>query len=305
MDLPVTIPISKSFNAYPVRVVHMEPTNVCNAACPQCARELESTFDKNDHRHLTVDQVEKLLRPEDIAQLHNMFMCGNYGDPAAANHVFELYQHFRKHNPTITLGMNTNGSLRTPSWWRDLAKVLCFPKDYVVFSIDGLEDTNHIYRVNTVWKKIMENAQAFIDAGGSAHWDMLVYRHNEHQVDQAQELAEKMGFKWFRVKVSKRPLIQNLQYPDNWNVPAVKTGPIKCISENNQSVYIDARGQVSPCCWHGYKSTPLTMFENLKQSWTSSNPDKTCAKTCRIDNNQTTSFTDQFQRDVEFSKCHD
>lgn len=296
------IPIVKSFDDYPVRILHIEPTNVCNAACPQCPRELESTFDKNDHRHLTVEQVQRLLGTDDIAQLYNMFMCGNYGDPAAANHVFELCDYFRQHNPIITLGMNTNGSLRTPAWWRELAKVFCLPKDYVVFSIDGLEDTNHIYRVNTVWRKIMENAEAFIEAGGSAHWDMLVYKHNEHQVDQAQELAEKMGFKWFRVKVSKRPLVQNLQYPSNWSIPAKKFGPIRCISEANQSVYIDARGQLSPCCWHGFKSTPLSSFTDLKKSWDSDNPDRTCAKTCRVGKEETTSFVDQYQRDVEFVK---
>lgn len=301
MDLPVTIPILKSFNDYPVRIVHMEPTNVCNAACPQCPRESDPLFDKNDHRHLTVEQVEKLLGPDDIAQLYNMFMCGNLGDPAAATYVFELYEHFRKHNPTITLGMNTNGSLRTPDWWRNLAGILNQPKDYVVFSIDGLEDTNHIYRVNTVWKKIMENASAFIEGGGLAHWDMLVYRHNEHQVEQAQELAEKMGFKWFRVKVSKRPLVKNLEYPNNWTVPLRrKSGPIKCISEADRSVYIDARGQISPCCWHGYNSTPLLSFTDLKDSWNTDHPDKVCAKTCSVGDDQTTTFVDQYQREVEF-----
>jgi MoaA/NifB/PqqE/SkfB family radical SAM enzyme len=250
-----------------------------------------------------VQQVEQLMGPDDIAYLYNMFMCGNWGDPAAAKYVFELYDHFRKHNPNITLGMNTNGSLRTPDWWRKLATILNQPNDYVIFSIDGLEDTNHIYRVNTVWEKIMENASAFIEAGGSAHWDMLVYRHNEHQVDQIQELAEKMGFKWFRVKVSKRPLKKNLEYPTSWRIPLLrKTGPIKCISESDQSVYIDARGQISPCCWQGYNNIPLSSFTDLKESWNTDQPNKVCAKTCSIGIDQTTTFVDQYQREVQFTK---
>jgi hypothetical protein len=44
-----------------------------------------------------------------------------------------------------------------------------------------LEDTNHLYRENVEWKKIMENARAFISAGGTAHWDMLIFDHNKHQ----------------------------------------------------------------------------------------------------------------------------
>ena len=52
----------------------------------------------------------------------------------------------------------------------------------VIFSLDGLEDTNHIYRVGVQFKKVMENTQAFINAGASAHWDMLVFKHNKHHV---------------------------------------------------------------------------------------------------------------------------
>lgn len=300
MGLPVTIPMSKSFNGYPVRVVHLEPTDVCNAACPQCLRELDQYFSKQTQHHLTVNHIQQLLSPEDIAQLDKMFMCGNYGDPAAASHVFDLYQHFRTHNPTIVLGMNTNGSLRTPQWWRELAAILNQPHDYVVFSIDGLADTNHIYRVNTVWAKLMENAQAFIDAGGSAHWDMLVFRHNEHQVDAAQELAQQMGFKWFRAKVSKRPAVGKIDVPVNWIKPENRTGPIKCISESEQSVYIDAQGRISPCCWQGPLLTPLSAFDQLRNSWASSTPDLTCAKVCRVDNNQLSRFKEQWQREIEF-----
>ena len=76
--------------------------------------------------------------------------------------------------------------------------------DYDVFSIDGLEDTNHIYRVGVQFKKIMENAKAYIDTGASAHWDMLVFDHNKHQVDECRQLADTMGFTWFRSKETDR-----------------------------------------------------------------------------------------------------
>jgi MoaA/NifB/PqqE/SkfB family radical SAM enzyme len=105
------------------------------------------------------------------------------------------------------LACNTNGSLRNPAWWSRLGAVMREEQNlgnYCTFSLDGLEDTNHLYRRNTNWKKIMENAQAFIDAGGIAHWDFIVFEHNEHQVDEARELAIKMGFKNFNVKRTTR-----------------------------------------------------------------------------------------------------
>ena len=39
--------------------------------------------------------------------------------------------------------------------------------------------------------------RAFINAGGRARWDFLIFAHNEHQVDEAEALATKWGFKSF------------------------------------------------------------------------------------------------------------
>ena len=155
-----------------VRVLHLEPTDVCQASCPLCARETDPLFDKTRKNHLTYEQIENCLPENRIQQLEKMFMCGNYGDPAAGKYTLDIYKQFRDINPTITLGMNTNGGLRSKQWWAELANILNQPYDYVVFSIDGLHDTNHLYRINVNWDVMIENITAFIENGGSAHWDI-------------------------------------------------------------------------------------------------------------------------------------
>jgi hypothetical protein len=281
------------------KVLHLEPTDVCNLACPACARETDTEFDSHSQHHLTVDQIVKHLSPTDIAGLDKMFMCGNYGDPAAGYYTTSIYQYFRNINPGIVLGMNTNGSLRTADWWAELATIFDQPRDYVVFSIDGLEDTNHMYRVNSVWYKIMENTQAFIDAGGSAHWDMLVYQHNEHQVDACERLARDMGFTWFRAKVSKRPLIGNLEYPVAWDRLQYRPGQIDCHALRESSVYIDAQGRRSPCCWLGARqSNFVTDIAEVSQTWSTKEPNLTCLTTCTAQENLT-NFESQWRREVE------
>ena len=100
-----------------VRTLHIEPTDACNAACPQCLRETDTAFDKNDLHHLTIEQIKTIISDDDIRQLDKMFMCGNYGDPAAGKHTLEIYRYFRSVNHTITLGMNTNGGSRNIVCW--------------------------------------------------------------------------------------------------------------------------------------------------------------------------------------------
>lgn len=284
------------------KILHLEPTTACNAACPQCARETDSTFDKSSTQQLTVKQIAELVSDDTIKNLDKMFMCGDYGDPAAATHAIDIYKHFRRINPSISLGMNSNGGLRTTAWWSELGTILNQPKDYVVFSIDGLEDTNHIYRVNVNWSKVIENAKAFIAAGGLAHWDMLVFEHNEHQIDQAQELAKQLGFKWFRAKVSKRfnlfP-VDFLQPPKKWQDPVVTAGFIDCQILNDASFYISANGKVYPCCYLGTTDYTLDKFNQVSSTWNTASPNPVCYRTCNK-NTQGTSFSNQWQREVEF-----
>ena len=188
-----------------IKTVHLEMTDACNAACPMCARNINGGEDNPQlpGTELSIDDIKKIFTTEFIKQLDRMYMCGNYGDPIAARDTLETFAYFRQHNSKMMLSMHTNGSAKKPEWWADLARTIG-PKGYVVFSLDGLEDTNHLYRQNTIWSKIMENAQAFIDAGGRARWDYIVFAHNEHQVDQAEDLSKKMGFERFQYKKSAR-----------------------------------------------------------------------------------------------------
>ncbi len=188
-----------------IKTVHLEITEKCNASCPMCARNINGGED-NPHlqnNELTLQDCKTIFTPEFIKQLDRMYMCGNYGDPVAAQDTLEVFAYFRSNNSKMNLTMYTNGSAKKPEWWANLAGVLG-TNSYVVFSIDGLEDTNHLYRQNTVWSKIMENAQAFINAGGRARWDYIVFAHNEHQVEQAEALSKEMGFEKFQYKKSAR-----------------------------------------------------------------------------------------------------
>ena len=193
------------YSAKDIRVVHLEVTERCNASCPQCARNLNGgeVNPQLKDAELSLDDVKQILKPEFVAQLKRLYMCGNYGDPISARDTLEIFEYLRSCNNTMQLSLHTNASAKTPEWWSKLPAALG-ENHYVVFSVDGLEDTNHLYRQGTVWKKIMENAKAFIQAGGRARWDYIVFAHNEHQVEQARALAEQMGFEKFNIKKSNR-----------------------------------------------------------------------------------------------------
>jgi len=278
-----------------IKVLHLESTDVCQAACAMCARETDADFEKHRQHHLSMNQILKVFDHEKIQQLHKMFMCGNYGDPAAGKYSLDIYREFRRINPNIVLGMNSNGGIQTTFWWHELAKIMNQPHDYVVFSIDGTEHTNGIYRKNVNWQKLMSNARSFIEAGGSAHWDMLVYRHNQHEVDECQQVAQHLGFKWFRAKVSKRGFTQSLQFPLGWQPIEQHATGVSCHALQEQSVYIDAQGRIGPCCWLGSRQKDFVTDVDAIPT-----QDPVCWSACG-QTDQGTRFTQQWQRETELT----
>ena len=273
-----------------ISTVHLEITAKCNASCPQCGRNKFGGPDNEflPQTELTLADIQRIMPVSFVKQLKKLYMCGNYGDPIAANDTLEVYEWLREVNPDIKLGMHTNASARNPAWWARLGKLLNGQWDYVKFGIDGLSDTNHIYRRGTNWTKIIDNAAAFIDAGGKAHWEYIVFRHNEHQVEEARALAESMGFAQFRTKKTGRFFSNTklegkdsqevwsrngmVEYhlekplnPEYHNDSLIKEQAlvdkfgsmqdyvdqtyIKCKVSEEKSLYISAEGLAFPCCW--------------------------------------------------------
>ena len=236
-----------------VKEIHIEPTSLCNANCPMCARTVygEKLNPYINLKSLPLQWFKENLHPEKIKNLDKVFFCGNVGDPASAPDLLFIIDYFKKHNPDLVVGLNSNGGLKTTQWWKRLGRLLEGKLDYCVFSIDGLEDTNHIYRRNVRWTKIIENASAFISTGASAHWDMLVFEHNKHQVDEARKLADKLGFTWFRTKETDRwdTYTKNIGFlPASDYQPPSYGRTIECEKDRDSSVYLDYTGKFWPCC---------------------------------------------------------
>lgn len=186
-----------------VREVHVEATSRCNLTCPQCARSPSGVLNPDlPMDELIMEDYTRIFDPDFCKQLEQVYFNGNFGDPAASSCLPEALLWLKTHG-VKKINFFTNGSLRNQEWWQRIATILR-PTDYVVFSIDGLEDTNHIYRRGSNWEKVMENATAFINSGGNARWDFLRFEHNQHQVEEAKALAKKLGFQKFVVKDTVR-----------------------------------------------------------------------------------------------------
>lgn len=276
------------YNYNEIKAVHLEITDKCNASCPMCSRN-KNGGEVNQHlpnAELSLEDIKLMFPIRFVQQLDRVYMCGNFGDPIVARDTLEVYRYLRQCNPKITLGMNTNGSARSEEWWEELGSI--FGRyGYVVFGIDGLEDTHHLYRKDTSFDKIIDNAIAFMK-GGRARWDFIVFNHNEHQIEEARIFSVQLGFEQFRIKKTGRffsnttlqakgskdvmgrngevlyqiappenPDLRNMSLEREQKIIAdfgsmenyLDGTVVSCQVAESKEIYISADGYVFPCCW--------------------------------------------------------
>ncbi len=192
-----------SFYHTGLNLIHLELTTRCNALCPMCPRTADGNVNPRLlMQELSLDDIQHIFPAPFLRSLKQIDLCGVFGEPLVATQFDEVLAYFRDSNPNLIVDIYTNGSLRAEEWWSLLPQRL--GNGRVVFGLDGLEDTHAIYRQGTDFSRILANARAFIAAGGRAQWDYLVFRHNQHQVEQARMRARELGFEGFSVKVSGR-----------------------------------------------------------------------------------------------------
>jgi MoaA/NifB/PqqE/SkfB family radical SAM enzyme len=265
---------------YPVpHTYSIEPTTLCNAGCPMCPRaDAEGHLTKGLRLQSIPRQVITAVAKEHPKYV---YFCGNYGEPALYKDIFWALDTLRESGP-MHLGFITNGSVHSVEWWRELCTHM--GKDsHAVFSLDGLEDTHDIYRRNTSYTTVERNMRAFIDAGGEVDWNFLVFKHNEHQVDEARERAKRFGAKFILKRTSRFMDIDgklSSSYPmadgKSLEIPTdealvnsemlqltkedfqsyLNTTKVSCRSMQEGSVYVTADGTVYPCCWTGLTTEP-------------------------------------------------
>jgi len=265
-----------------IRDIHLEVTTKCQARCPMCPRRINGGV-LNPLMTLTeidLETFKQWFSVDFIQQLDSLFMCGNLGDPIIAQDCLPILEYLKLSNPKIRLSMHTNGSARNSNFWKKLAEL----NVRVVFGIDGTEKTHSLYRINTDYNQILNNAKTFIDAGGYAEWHMLVFEHNQHETELCQHTANQMGFKNFQIKHTTRftdtsfPVLDDsgktlyqlypsdrtkeqlptiLKYsrdlPSSFVVEQVGKCTINCKAVKWKQIYVAATGNVGPCCWMDFK----------------------------------------------------
>ena len=277
---------------------HIEVSSICTLKCPRCPRSEvpESLL----NQQLTLCFFKNQIGKPAIKEIKKITFCGNDGDPIYCNEFIEIITWIKSVNPTLNIVIITNGSYKKTSWWEQLGAVLN-KHDEVHWSLDGWDQaSNEQYRFNSNWESITEGITAFKQVNSNTYtvWALIVFKFNEHKLNDIKQLAKSYNFDCFQSTLStkfgsKYPHAygkNDALEPSKNSIPAghrftraneilsnkfrfsetikdlykekIKQlkSPRMCLI-GNKGVFLNSHGEFYPCCW------VATRYEHNKK-WT-------------------------------------
>ncbi len=256
--------------AYPKQVV-IEPTNKCSMGCAGCFTRAGSSIGVG---FMTPEQFQGLM--DELGPHLSRLILHDRGDSFHHPEIIRFLEITARY-PHMQTIIHTHGSLDMDAE----AVVRSGGLHELTFSIDGAsQQTYQQYRRNGDLERVLGNLKAVLDAKrrlGKQYpvvvWKFIVMKTNEHEMEQAQQMARELGvdrfeFSQFGISWNGLRHLKNLSaYLDkfvptdkewlNVDYQALCQGVIKpraamgekhCFTVNLNKPAIRWNGDVTPCC---------------------------------------------------------
>jgi MoaA/NifB/PqqE/SkfB family radical SAM enzyme len=214
---------------------NMDLSHRCILRCPQCLRQ-------------KVEGLPRIARSFDIGKAefrkvlnyyeNQITFCGQISDPIYHPDFLaflEMMDGLGKGLRVATNGTNTKGM--DEKWW-EKAYSYGLGENCWYFGVDGLDEKSELYRIGSNFKQVWETMKMGVQAGHPIVWQYIIFGYNEHEIEQAKEIAHKEGITLLLVKTNRgfdprsRKLRKNVQKAyDNFAVPSDKNRVKKIKSE--------------------------------------------------------------------------
>lgn len=244
---------------YPVSLA-VEPTAFCNLKCPHCPSGNGSMV--RGRGYMKPELFQKIIGD---ASPHIMYLTLYFqGEPFLNRHIYDFIRLAR--TKKIYTTTSTNAMLINDTVAK---KIVESAPDKIIISLDGItQDTYATYRtggevskvINAIerlvyHKKQLKSSRPFIEV------QFLVFRHNEHEMVQAKNLALELGADKISFKTAQLYNIENNDFmvPQNPKFSRYKKGKdgsyeLKKRTRNRcyrmwSSPVITWDGFLVPCCY--------------------------------------------------------
>ena len=262
-------------------IIMIEPTNICNLKCPLCPSG-NGTL-KRTKGYMTFDVFKKII--DDSYKTAFMVVLWNQGEPYL-NKDFSRMVKYASDKGLFTL-VSTNGNINY-----DAEEIVNSGLDSMIVSLDGTtQETYNKYRINGKLDDVVANVKNIVAAkkklkksNPSLHWQFLVMKHNEHELEEIKQLAKELEVDNLELKsiqiYSKDDIVNYLptnpkyrRYKINGDNFELKYGIKNRCRRIWTNAVVNWDGEVAICCFDkdGDFKVGNVMDTNLSKLWKNKN----------------------------------
>jgi len=252
----------------------IETTNKCNLNCPFCMVGRQNTLvaEQGSAAHSLMKRSMGMMTPEvfervrgelkkfGIRKVYLYFQ----GEPFLNVNTIPFARILKKDGYYVAIF--TNGQVLTDKSITELAES---ELDLIRFSVHGAtEETYQKNRVGGKFARVYDNMKKVVDAhinkATRIEWQFIAMRNNEHEIEKAKAMAEKIGINFF-VKGFRETLPELMVMNEKYRATYLQ----KPCSDIYLQLGIYWDGSVVPCCYDNDAAHVMgnIVKEDLKSIW--------------------------------------
>ena len=238
----------------------IEPTTACNLGCPECPSGLKQF--SRDTGNLKAENFNRWL--DQLAPTLSYLNFYFQGEPFIHNEILQFIS--KASAAGIYTSTSTNAHFITE---KRAEEIIRSGLDRILISIDGTtQEVYEQYRVNGTLQKVLDGTKLLVEArknlkSKTPHiiFQFLVVRPNEHQIEDAKQLANEYKVDEIRFKTAQvydyengNPLIPTIEKYSRYKRHANGKFSVKSSLENHcwrmwSGAVVTWDGKVVPCCF--------------------------------------------------------
>jgi MoaA/NifB/PqqE/SkfB family radical SAM enzyme len=171
----------------------VDASSMCNLRCVFCP--IGQRRNTRPNTVLSYGKFKKIIDKLGQYLLHIDF--SNWGEPLLNKDIYRMISYAKKYDLTTKIDTSFNVDFSES----DADNMIASGLDSIIISADGAsQDAYEIYRRGGNFEKVVENMKLLVTLkrrlrteNPFIHWQFLVFKHNEHEIEKAKTMAKDIG----------------------------------------------------------------------------------------------------------------
>jgi radical SAM protein with 4Fe4S-binding SPASM domain len=228
--------------------VVLDPSTACQLECPFCDGKARKS------RLMDFTRFKEII--DEIGRYCINLELYNWGEPTMNRDLIRMINYSSAKYKLYTR-ISSHLNLSDDNFYREL---VLSRLNALIISLDGAsEETYRKYRVKGSFATVVRNIELIVSYKRHYRkdepklvWQFLVFRHNEHEIKNAQEMAKELGvneiaFRKPHVPAWAKAWDSSIPAYSNYIPTDTKSGTPSC-NWPYSALAINSDGSISPCC---------------------------------------------------------